>query len=177
MNAGSSGEGRSYALRNCDAWFTNVRLADHREADLELAAKSVQEAKAEGRAHGHEIGVYTAGVVICRPTRKEAEEYRHYVGVENADWGAIDNTLVMKGLDKRSPEEVAHFRQSYAYGHGGLPLIGSPDDVAKGMADIAGAGFDGIAVSLVDYAEELPYFQSEVLGRLERLGLRKPPKN
>ena len=100
-------------------------------------------------------------------------------GSRNADWGAIDNTLVMKGLDKRSPEEVAHFRQSYAYGHGGLPLIGSPDDVAKGMADIAGAGFDGIAVSLVGYARTSCRTSSpkSSAGSSDALACERPPKN
>jgi hypothetical protein len=34
------------------------------------------------------------------------------------------------------------------------------------------AGLRGIAISLVDYAEELPLFADEVLPRLVRMGLR-----
>jgi alkanesulfonate monooxygenase SsuD/methylene tetrahydromethanopterin reductase-like flavin-dependent oxidoreductase (luciferase family) len=175
MNAGSSGEGRAFALRNCDAWFTSVRHdGSQREADLETAIPKIQEARAEARMHGREIGVFTVGVVVCRPTRKEADEYHRYVTLEHADWGAIDHTLEMKGLDKLPPADVEHHRRAYANGHGGLPLIGTPDDVAETFARMSRAGFSGIGLSFVNYADELPYFLDEVVGRLERLGLRKP---
>jgi dimethylsulfone monooxygenase len=177
MNAGSSGDGRAFALRNCDAWFTSVRVAgSEREADLEAAIPVIQDARAEARTHGREIGVYTVGVVVCKPTRAEAQEYHRYVTLENADWGAIDNTLRMKGLDKLPPEEVEHHRRAYANGHGGLPLIGTPDDIANMMAKMSHAGFTGIGLSFVNYADELPYFCDEVLGRLERMGLRAKPR-
>lgn len=173
MNAGSSGEGRAFALRNCDAWFTSVRVGgSQREADLEQAIPKIQDAKTEARTHGREIGVYTVGVVVCRPTHAEAEEYHRYVTLEHADWGAIDNTLRMKGLDVLAPEEVAYHRRAYANGHGGLPLIGTPDEIAATLARMSAAGFTGIGLSFVNYADELPYFLDEVIGRLERLGLR-----
>jgi len=55
-----------------------------------------------------------------------------------------------------------------------LPIVGSPDAVAAEIAQIAAAGFNGMAVSFVNYTAELPYFRDEVLPRLERLGLRTP---
>jgi alkanesulfonate monooxygenase SsuD/methylene tetrahydromethanopterin reductase-like flavin-dependent oxidoreductase (luciferase family) len=176
MNAGASGEGRAFALRNCDAWFTTVRLASFHEANLDEASQVVLDAKNEARALGREIGAYTVGVIVCRPTRQEAEEYHRFVTEERADWSAIDNILHMKGLDTRAPEDVARFRRAYANGNGGLPFIGDPDDVARYLAQVSEAGFDGIAVSLVNYAEEFPYFRDEVLPRLERRGLRTPPR-
>jgi alkanesulfonate monooxygenase SsuD/methylene tetrahydromethanopterin reductase-like flavin-dependent oxidoreductase (luciferase family) len=78
----------------------------------------------------------------------------------------------MKGLLRRSPEDVERFRKSYANGNSGLPFIGSPDDVAGYLAQVSAAGFEGIAVSFVNYADEFPYFRDEVLPRLQRLGLR-----
>ncbi|MBI3516994.1 MAG: LLM class flavin-dependent oxidoreductase, partial [Proteobacteria bacterium] len=41
------------------------------------------------------------------------------------------------------------------------------------LAKLSQAGFTGIALSLVNYAAELPYFCDEVLPRLVRLGLRE----
>jgi dimethylsulfone monooxygenase len=175
MNAGASGEGRAFALRNCDAWFTTLRLPSFHEANLQESSEVVQAAKAEARANGHEIGAYTVGVIVCRPTRKEAEEFFHYVSEEAADWSAVDSILAMKGLDKRPPEDVERFRKEYALGNGGLPFIGTPDEVATFLASISAAGFDGCGLSLVNYAAEFPYFRDEVLPRLERLGLRHPP--
>jgi len=50
---------------------------------------------------------------------------------------------------------------------------GSWPDVAAQIADLSKAGLTGIAISLVNYLDELPYFIDEVMGRLERMGLRE----
>ena len=56
---------------------------------------------------------------------------------------------------------------------GGLPIVGDPDHVAAQLAELAGPGLTGIAVSFVNYVDELPYFCDEVIGRLERMGMRE----
>jgi alkanesulfonate monooxygenase SsuD/methylene tetrahydromethanopterin reductase-like flavin-dependent oxidoreductase (luciferase family) len=122
---------------------------------------------------GHEIGVYTVGVVTLRSTQREADDYARYVE-ENTDWNAVDAIMEMKGLNDRPPAVRAKIRSGYARGMGGLPLIGTPDSVAAYLAQISAAGFNGIAISFVNYLAELPYFCDEVLPRLERLGLRTP---
>ncbi len=55
---------------------------------------------------------------------------------------------------------------------GGVPVTGDPDTVARDLAELAAAGARGIALSFVNYADELPYFCDEVLPRLQRAGLR-----
>jgi alkanesulfonate monooxygenase SsuD/methylene tetrahydromethanopterin reductase-like flavin-dependent oxidoreductase (luciferase family) len=55
---------------------------------------------------------------------------------------------------------------------GGLPIVGDPDHVAQQFIDLSRAGLTGIAVSLVNYIDELPFFCAEVLPRLERAGIR-----
>jgi alkanesulfonate monooxygenase SsuD/methylene tetrahydromethanopterin reductase-like flavin-dependent oxidoreductase (luciferase family) len=55
---------------------------------------------------------------------------------------------------------------------GGLPLIGDPDRLARELGRVHAAGFNGIAISFVNYIAELPYFCQEVLPRIQRLGLR-----
>ena len=177
LNAGASGDGRAFALRNCDAWFTTPRAeGSRRELNLEQAGAVIAAAKAEGRAHGREIGAYTAAVVVCRPTHAEAVDYHHYATYEHANWGAIDNTLRMKGLDQLPPAEVEYHRRALANGHGGLFLIGTPDEITETLAQIHRAGFTGIGLSFVNDGAELPYFIQEVVGRLERLGLRTPAR-
>jgi alkanesulfonate monooxygenase SsuD/methylene tetrahydromethanopterin reductase-like flavin-dependent oxidoreductase (luciferase family) len=173
MNAGHSSEGRAFGLRNCDAWFTTVRVGSGHIADLETASRVVQDAKAEGRRAGHDIDVYTVGIVACKPTRKEAEEFNHYVAIEQADLGAIDNMLAWRGVVPTSPEDRDKLRRQQGSG-GGVRLIGTPDDVAETLAAVSRAGFAGIGISFLNYADELPYFRDEVLSRLERMGLRTP---
>ena len=46
------------------------------------------------------------------------------------------------------------------------------DSVARDMTRLAALGLKGIAVSFVNYLDELPYFCAEVLPRLARSGLR-----
>ena len=88
INAGSSGAGKSFSLKHCHGFFTNfVRR------DPGVTASFVQGFKDEARAIGREIKVFTQGHVVCRPTRKEAEEYYRFFTNEGADFEAIDTIL------------------------------------------------------------------------------------
>jgi alkanesulfonate monooxygenase SsuD/methylene tetrahydromethanopterin reductase-like flavin-dependent oxidoreductase (luciferase family) len=169
MNAGASDTGRSFALRNCDAFFTNT---PNRQRD-ETEAK-VRGIKAEAERYGREIDVYTVGVITCRPTKADAEAYYRHCVVEQADWSAVDLILAKKNItkDNHSPEEFQKKRNGYAQGMGGFPLVGTPDDIAHELAELSRAGVRGIGVSFVNYADELPYFCDEVLPRLKKIGVR-----
>jgi alkanesulfonate monooxygenase SsuD/methylene tetrahydromethanopterin reductase-like flavin-dependent oxidoreductase (luciferase family) len=174
MNAGSSGAGQAFALRNCDAFF--VATSGSRTS-LAANATKVAEVKGAARALGREIDVYTVGQVICRPSRKEAQGYYQHAVIDNADWGAIDGMLANKSITPQTipPEEYAAKRRYFAsHAIGGYPFVGTPDHVADELATISRAGMRGIALSFVNYLLELPYFCAEVLPRLARLGLRAP---
>ena len=88
---------------------------------------------------GREIGVYTVGVVTCRPTKKEAEDYYHHCIVEHADWSAVDGILALKNItpQTRAMEEFLAAPQSLCQGMGGLPIVGDPDHVAGQLTDLA----------------------------------------
>ena len=171
MNAGSSGRGRVYALRNCDAFFTGAS-----RDSLEQTAANVKAARDEAAAIGRDLDVYTVGVVTCRATAKEARDYHHYSVVENADWAAVDAMLALKNISAKElgAEAYARKRSQFANGMNGCPLIGDADDVASGLAELSRAGLRGIAISFVNYLDELPFFRDEVLPRLVRLGVRTP---
>jgi dimethylsulfone monooxygenase len=167
VNAGSSPQGRSFAARNADRAFTVV-------AGPEDGAEVVASVRAEARSYGRDVGVFTLGHVVCRPTRAEAEEFLHYYADERADWPAVDEVMRLQGLHAQSftPQMLATFRHRFAAGHGSCPLVGDPDDVATALAAFAKAGFDGIALSFLNYGDELGYFAQEVIPRLEALGIR-----
>jgi alkanesulfonate monooxygenase SsuD/methylene tetrahydromethanopterin reductase-like flavin-dependent oxidoreductase (luciferase family) len=169
MNAGASEVGRAFAIRNCDAFFTNAS-----RTSMEDNAAKVKAAKDEARAQGRELDVYSVGVVTCRRTQKEAEEYYRYALIENGDWSAVDGILAKKKISVATvgEEEFQRQRQGYINGMGGLLMIGDPDQIAKTLADLNGAGLRGIGFSFVNYLKELPFFCDEVLPRLERLGVR-----
>jgi len=170
MNAGASPTGRAFALRNCDAFFTQ---ASRRSA--EETAQRVRDVKAEAARYGREIDVYTVGVITCRPTEKEAEDYYRHCIVDNADWSAVDLILAKKNISRATVGEAVFNEQrtNYANGMGGVPIVGDPDRVARQLADLSHAGLRGVGVSFVNYADELPFFCGEVIPRLERMGLRE----
>jgi len=169
MNAGSSPTGQAFAIRNCDAFFLQASRDSLAETTQRVAA--VQERARQG---GREIGCYTVGVITCRPTRKEAQDYYHYSIVEHADWSAVDGILALKNISPQTVpmEEFVRKRSQYAQGMGGLPIVGDPDFVAQQLSDLSKAGLTGVGVSLVNYAQELPFFCEEVLPRLVRMGIR-----
>jgi alkanesulfonate monooxygenase SsuD/methylene tetrahydromethanopterin reductase-like flavin-dependent oxidoreductase (luciferase family) len=173
LNAGRSDEGHAFALRNSDALFTQPGNAGFDAAGLAAASALVARAKDEARTIGREIDVYTVGYVCCRPTAAEAEEYLRYIIEQNADWKAVDNIMAMRGVGADlSPGELQRARLRYASNSGGFSLTGSADDVARGLTLIAEMGYAGIALTLVNYADDLPFFASEVLPRLVRNGVR-----
>jgi FMNH2-dependent dimethyl sulfone monooxygenase len=186
MNAGQSGTGQAFAMRNCDAFFTSTsgaRLAVAGTSQVmdqakvfELIVKQVSDIKAEGHKFGREIEVYTQGQVICRPTQKEAEDYYHHVNVESADWGAIDQMLALKNITpQNTAADIFAGKRSMmaSHGVGGYPFVGTPDRIADEFANLGRAGFRGLAVSFVNYLNDVPYFCAEVLPRLARMGLRE----
>jgi alkanesulfonate monooxygenase SsuD/methylene tetrahydromethanopterin reductase-like flavin-dependent oxidoreductase (luciferase family) len=175
MNAGSSSTGQAFALRNCDAFFTATNAS---RKSIEGTAKKVAEVKAQARTFDRDIEVYTVGHVICRPTQQEADEYYRHAFIDNADWGAVERMMALRNIkrDSLTADEYAAKRHYFAANAiGGYPFVGTPDKVADELANLSRAGVRGIAFSLVNYVDELPYVCEEVLPRLARLGLRQSP--
>jgi alkanesulfonate monooxygenase SsuD/methylene tetrahydromethanopterin reductase-like flavin-dependent oxidoreductase (luciferase family) len=170
MNAGASATGQAFAIRNCDAFF--VRPS---RVSLDETAQRVAAVKQAAKDIGRELGVYTVGVITCKPMEKEARDYYQHWSVDLADWTAVDSILAIKNITPQTVpmEEFNLKRRQYAEGMGGLSIIGDPDQVAKQLADLSSAGLTGIAVSGVNYLDELPFFCAEVLPRLQRLGVRE----
>ena len=171
MNAGASLAGRAFAVRNCDAFFMQAS-----RVSVEETAQRAASVKAEAAAQGRTISVFTVGIIICRPSMKEAKDYHHHVVVDQADWSAVDQLLALRNItrDTVAMDEFMRQRSQFAHGNSGVPIIGDPDHIARQLIGLSSAGLTGIAVSLVNYADELPYLRAEVLPRLERAGLRLP---
>jgi alkanesulfonate monooxygenase SsuD/methylene tetrahydromethanopterin reductase-like flavin-dependent oxidoreductase (luciferase family) len=178
MSAGFSPKGRDFAARAADVLFLNVTELDQVPGVLADVAALM------GR-HDRTIGVFTMGHVVCRPTRKEAEDYFHYFAEEMADTEGQAYYRRNRGVTVRNGDAViarplqtrftraGRGRYDGAY-PGTYPFVGTPDDVADEMARMSASGLAGCTVAFVDYLREIPYFVQEVLPRLERLGLRLP---
>jgi alkanesulfonate monooxygenase SsuD/methylene tetrahydromethanopterin reductase-like flavin-dependent oxidoreductase (luciferase family) len=70
------------------------------------------------------------------------------------------------------PHAYDSYRQRFAGGAGTYPLIGTPQRIVDEMIAIAGKGYEGIALSFVNYTQELPYFCDTVLPLLRKAGYR-----
>ena len=171
VNAAGSGEGRDFAIRNANFLFTPA-------IDLARSKEEVAELKEKAAAAGQDIEVVTFGMVVCRPTQKEADRYLEYYAQENADWEAVDNLIALQFAHAQSfPHDLmALIRDRFAAGHGGYPLVGTPRKVADTIEEIYDAGFGGMTLAFVDYVKEFPYFRDEVLPLLEKRKIRKKVK-
>jgi FMNH2-dependent dimethyl sulfone monooxygenase len=169
INAAASEEGRAFAVRNADYLLTATFDPARRSAMIDGVEKMAQQ---EGRPG---VGVLSNAYVVCRPTQDEAEEFVRYYAEENADWAGVDIVMNGQGINRQSFGEdlIAMFRPRFAAGHGGSPLVGTPDSVAEQIVQFAQAGLGGLALSFVDYAAELEYFAAEVIPRLAAAGVRK----
>jgi alkanesulfonate monooxygenase SsuD/methylene tetrahydromethanopterin reductase-like flavin-dependent oxidoreductase (luciferase family) len=169
MNAGRSETGVAYAIRNCDALFTDTLKLSPDET-----TERVRSIKDAAHAQGRTVEVFTDALIVCRPNAAEAREYFEYTHVENVDWAAVETFLAKKNVrrDNTPPAEFEQRCRDYARGMSGKTVVGDPDTVAGELAGLARSGIRGMAMNFVNYLDELPYIREEVLPRLERLGLR-----
>jgi alkanesulfonate monooxygenase SsuD/methylene tetrahydromethanopterin reductase-like flavin-dependent oxidoreductase (luciferase family) len=168
MNAAASPVGQAFAIRNCDALFSVTPKGRFDEFSAHVA-----NIKTLARQAGRKLDVYTVGVITCRPTQREADEYYHHWAIDNADWAAVDRILAMRGVTREAfPDDFEERRYHQANSMGGVPIVGDPDSVAQALAQLAETGASGIALSFVNYLDELPLFRDEVLPRLARISLR-----
>jgi alkanesulfonate monooxygenase SsuD/methylene tetrahydromethanopterin reductase-like flavin-dependent oxidoreductase (luciferase family) len=167
LNAAGSGEGRAFAIRNADFLFTPA-------IDLARSTAEVAALKAQGQAAGRAIDVLTFAHVVCRPTAKEAQDYLQHFARDNVDLAALDQLIRLQFAHAQSfPHDLlALIRDRMAAGHGGYPLVGTPEMVADGIVALRDAGFRGTTVSFVDYVAEFPYFRDTVLPLLVERGVR-----
>jgi len=175
MSAGVSPQSQEFAAVTSDFLFTAV-------AALKNAPSLIGDMKSYAGKFERDIGVYTMSHVVCRETRKEAEEYFYFFAEECADRDALSYYEAKKGVKmanadrggsvsptNRLPGQV--YTGSYP---GAYPLVGAPDDVAREIIHMHELGLDGMTIAFVNYLDELPFFLEAVLPRLEVAGIRLP---
>ena len=168
LSAGGSPAGRAFAARAADFLFAVVRDVDH-------AASVVAGIAGDAALHRRFAGICAITHVVCRETEAEARDFYDDYALRQADDEAVDRWVGAKTETSQSaPADVMAARQRVAGGHGSLPLIGTPEQVAGGLIGLHRAGVSGASVSFFDFRKELPFFIERVLPLLERAGLREP---
>ncbi|WP_310625978.1 LLM class flavin-dependent oxidoreductase [Limnohabitans sp.] len=166
INAAGSPQGREFAVRNANFLFTPA-------IDLARSKEEIDDLKQKAKAAARQIDVMTFSHVICRPTEAEAQaEWQRLQ--DNADWVAVDNLMRLQLAHAQSfPHDLLQqIRALFAAGHGGFPLVGTPQQIADKIVSLHEAGFRGTTLSFLDYVKEFPYFRDTVLPLLSQRGIR-----
>lgn len=166
ISAGHSVRGRAFAIRHADALFTSL-------SEMETVAGELRAARALSE-DGEQVPIYASSHLVCRPTRKEADEYYHHLIYELGDWRGVD-AGVERWMENRTVPYAAieRLKERLVGGVGTFVVRGSYDDVAQQYKQLHDAGLDGVAIGLFDYISDVERLRDEVVPRLERLGLRK----
>jgi alkanesulfonate monooxygenase SsuD/methylene tetrahydromethanopterin reductase-like flavin-dependent oxidoreductase (luciferase family) len=169
LNAGFSAPGRDFAARAADYLFTTF-------IEIEAGNAQIADMRARAQAARRAVGVYTTCHVVCRPSQDEAEAYYEHYAVAMEDSEGADRYMRNKEKFSGSHDPAAYrlHRKRFVGGAGTYPLVGSPERIARELAAISAAGFEGVAISFVNYRDELPYFVAAVLPLLGEMGLRNP---
>lgn len=164
ISAGNSPVGLAFAARHVDCLFTSGREI----ADVAGKIANLQKERLTERAK-----VYVSGHVICRPTKREAAEYYHYIVHEMGDWEAAEIAVAIRtrGGSSSGPK-LAKMKEAVISGTGTYPIVGSYDHVAEEFRRLSELGVDGMAIGLVNYIGDFPALRDEVLPRMQRMGLR-----
>ena len=171
MNAGSSAIGQRFSAQNCDMNFVMLRQKDERSDRAQISRLAAMAAEV-GRDSQCWIHVY----VVCRESEREARDYLNHYVREKGDWAAVDNMLSIFGLHSETlePAVMEAFRFHFIAGHGGYPLVGTPEGIVEQIERLSDMGVDGMLMSWVDYETECRQWIDEVMPLMVEAGQRQP---
>jgi len=64
------------------------------------------------------------------------------------------------------------FKFHFIAGHGGYPLVGTPEQIVQGLLRLSNMGVDGVLISWLDYIAECQQWIDEVLPLMVQAELR-----
>jgi alkanesulfonate monooxygenase SsuD/methylene tetrahydromethanopterin reductase-like flavin-dependent oxidoreductase (luciferase family) len=182
ISAGSSPRGVRFAMQRADFAF----VPGHDLDDLELSVRRVEQTKEE---IGGKARILSHGPVVVADTEAEAKRYFEWYVDELGDYpaarglaeqligGGVHNLPSGGRVDQQErpavPDAVYdRLARGLMAGWGGLPLVGTPEQVADALVRVHGMGVAGMALSWVDYAEGFARFEEQVAPLLREAGVR-----
>ncbi len=167
MNAGTSETGRRFAARYCDMAFLAPKPLDQLKAEISNYRKLAWE------EFGRTLQIWTWAYVVHGETHKEAEAFYHHYVHEVGDWEGAKGQINARGIfSPPTPEEDFRRIQEQLVAGGGVPLIGSADEIADALAGLSDIGLDGVLLSWPRYQEGAEHFKNEIYPRIVQLDLR-----
>jgi FMNH2-dependent dimethyl sulfone monooxygenase len=172
MNAGASDLGRHYAVRHCDLVFTVIRTGGLDECRAHVLAYHTLAREQYNR----DIKVWTLVNIVQGETEKEARDFYNYYVHQRGDWEAAKNMVEIFSLEtnKRnvSPERIKPLQEAFIQGWGGLPIVGTKEQVVDALITLSKAGLDGVLVAFPRYEEGMRQFRDVTYPLLKQAGLR-----
>ena len=172
MNAGASELGRHYAVKNCDLVYTVIRTGGLEECRAHVQAYHTLARETYDR----DIKVWTLVNIVQGETEKEARDFYNYYVHQKGDWEAAKNMVETFSLEinKRDvpPERIKPLQEAFIQGWGGLPVVGTKEQVVDTLTTLSKAGLDGVLVAFPRYEEGLREFRDVTYPLLKQAGLR-----
>jgi FMNH2-dependent dimethyl sulfone monooxygenase len=166
INAGNSKAGVEFSARNVDVNFASLTTFEEMKAYTDTIRGKARE------EHQRDIKTMTYGLVVCRDTEKEAKAAFQHV-IDKGDWGAAENVMKIAGMQSQSfNEQIKQFQERFIAGWAGFPIVGNPEQVTEQFGQLKENGMEGMIMGMVDYNEEMKYFDAEVMPLLKQAGLR-----
>lgn len=173
-NAGSSPAGKDFTARYCDWYFTGA-------VTPQQVAVEIADVRARAAEQGRKVRFITYVFVLCRETEARAEKEADEI-LSLADFAAAQELI--EGLTGQTigtaasvigqgvtPEQML---AAVVMGVGSAKLIGTPQQVARKLAQLQQAGIDAVGLTFRHVEEEMADFIDKVLPLLEDMGVRRP---
>lgn len=169
MNAGSSPVGQRFSASHCDMNFVMLRQKDEASDAAQIAGL-----KAMAAEHGRTSQCWIHVYVVCRDTEKEARDALHRYVIDYGDDVAVGNMLATFGMESETlePSVMEAFKFHFKAGHGGYPLVGTPEQIVGQIERLSCMGVDGLLISWLDYLGECRQWIDHVLPLMEQAGQR-----
>ena len=119
--------------------------------------------------NGKKLKVYGLAHVVCKKTDIQAKKFYENFTKKEPDILAIKNFIRILSRGKKNVifnlqnDQI----QKMAGGIGSYPIIGSPKTVVRKIKEIKKTGIDGVAISFLNYKNELPFFINKVLKQIK----------
>ena len=155
ISAAFSNEGKDFAIKNCDSLLTVF-------SSISSGRKIIKSLKSKKKS----IKVILLCHVVCKKTDKEAIEYYNFYSSKKIDLKAVNNYINFLFEDKKNDnlkKILQSQKEKIAAGLSSMPLIGNPNTIKNKIKELESIGVDGLALSFVNYDNDVSYFAKNVL--------------
>jgi alkanesulfonate monooxygenase SsuD/methylene tetrahydromethanopterin reductase-like flavin-dependent oxidoreductase (luciferase family) len=172
MNAGASERGRHFAAKHCDLVYTVIRTGglDECRAHVQAYHRLARE------EYGREVRVWTLANIVQGETEKEAREFYDDYVHRKGDWEAARNMIdtFMLEINQRNvpPERIKPLQEAFIQGWGGIPLIGTKEQIVDGLVALSRAGLDGVLLCWPRFEQGMREFRDVTYPLVQQAGLR-----